>query len=391
MRLQDRLGLWGLSLSNCAWFHGASMGEVSALLPVIRKYRQRHPSIPVLLTATSPTGLARASGEVDHARLLPFDSPLWHRLALRRINPQFFAACEVELWPQLSRILQRRNVRQYLINARMTNRSAQRFRRWHALYSHVFGNLEKVFSAGTSTSEELINLGVPKHRIIDAGNTKFDVQEAAVPPEQAAELKAALVPNARFCVVLGSLRPGEEQVWFPAITRSIQDDLRITFIVAPRHQEKFSYFKARLVQHKIPFRSWSEPDNDFREDHARNRPVLLLDTLGLLNKVYSFCNLAFVGGTLLDGYGGHNPLEPAVYGVCVALGPYGSNISELVEMLRDEKAYLPVANQEEAFGVLKMVHARDAELHATGRRGREVWNKLKGVSSAIVDALPPLC
>jgi 3-deoxy-D-manno-octulosonic-acid transferase len=119
-RIWERYGRWNLSQSGVIWFHGASVGEILGLIPIIQKWRERHPAHCILVTATSATGLERAACCAHHTRLLPFDHPFWIRRALKNMRIEAFVFGETELWPALLEELQRRAVPLILVNGRLS-------------------------------------------------------------------------------------------------------------------------------------------------------------------------------------------------------------------------------------------------------------------------------
>jgi len=189
-------------------------------------------------------------------------------------------------------------------------------------------------------------------------------------------------------LVLGSLRPGEERYWFPGLA-AFRGGAPLNVVVAPRHQERFEYFAERLSAHGLAFRRRSgAAGSEFSSDPRQLAPdVVLLDTLGELERVYSFADAAFIGGSLVPGFGGHNPLEAAAYGVCVAMGPHCENVDDLIESLRERGGYIPLRTAEDAGALIARLSAGDAGLAAVGRQGREVWRLNSGAADRIMAAV----
>lgn len=387
-RVWERYGLWGIdSPDEVFWFHGASVGEVGGLLPVIDRCRTRFPQRKILLTATSPTGLERAAGKADYLRLLPFDNRLWLALALRRLKPRILVFGETELWPNMLAVLARAQVPMLLVNGRLSEFSRRYYGWLKPLVRDALRELSAIFVLNEKYQARFVEFGADPECVIVSGNAKYDSAPSVADCAQAAELKAVFFTNDPPVLVLGSLRPGEEAVWFPAVTRAFSDGVKVNVIVAPRHQEKTAFFAERLTACGLQYERWSE-----RKEQRAPAPtaVVLLDTLGDLEPAYSFADLAFIGGTLIPGIGGHNPLEAAAYGVCIALGPHCENIDDVAAGLEAAGGVRWVRGEADAVQLLRQVGARDAVLREAGERAQLVWRRHSGACEAIVDKIATL-
>jgi 3-deoxy-D-manno-octulosonic-acid transferase len=156
----------------------------------------------------------------------------------------------------------------------------------------------------------------------------------------------------------------------------------LTFVLAPRHQEKFEFYADFLSRLEIPFERYSELSGT-----PASKPVLLLDTLGQLERVYSFSAVSFVGGTLLSRYMGHNPLEPAMYGSCVVIGPYGATIAEVREDLLEAQGVLLIKSERDAEHVCELLLQQRATCESIGQKGRKVWLKHCGAADRIMEVV----
>ncbi len=376
IRLRERYGQWDLCLTDCVWLHGASMGEVRGLVPVIRKLRARFPNMPLLVTATSPTGLevVRDMDGVE-ARLLPFDAPVWMGKIFQSIKPKALVISETEMWPNLIYEAGQRNIPLLLVNARISDYSFPWYRRAKFILRPLLEACSVILATSIKSQERWVALGAPATNVRVSGNSKYDDSAAEMPPEEVRAFRAAFFDNQDPVLVLGSLRPGEEKWWFPAISQVLAQGRKFNTVVAPRHQEKFDYFARALDDHGIAFRR--------RSSAGRGCSVVLLDTVGELGRVYSFSSLAYVGGTLLD-YGGHNPLEPAVYGAGIVIGPCCRNIVDIVEQLEMARGCFRVKSVQELPEILRRLTDGDPLIVEVGRRAHEVWLKQHGAADEIV-------
>ena len=379
-RFPERLGFWGELPDAFIWLHGASVGEINGLLPLIPKIKALSPNVAIVLTATSPTGLERAENLVDYTRLLPFDSSLCLNLALRSKKVKLFCFGETEIWPSLLNTLSRREVPIVMVNATISDFTAFTYQKLKFILKPCFKDIKFFAVANKVSQQRLIRLGIPKEKILLTGNMKYDHAPSITSDKEAAALKLAYFTNENPVVVLGSIRPGEEFWWFSAIQK-FQN--RINFVVAPRHAEKFEYFKARLEGNSIQYFLWSE----YIENGTKGKPVLLLDAMGQLEKTYSFANLAFIGASLIIGIGGHNPLEAAAYGCCVAMGPYYNNLQQLVDTMIAEDAIMIVRDLKDIETILDDLLSGSTQIVKSGLLAKTFCEKQQGAVVQVTKVL----
>ena len=381
-KLSERFGAWeppAIGQERPLWFHGASFGEVNGLLPIIRALGKLEEHLPVLLSATSVTGLDVGGRVAQSIRLLPFDHPLWIKRALAKVSPRAFIFGETEVWPMLLDELTKRCVPCVLVNGRISDRAFPRYMRWKSFLEPRLKRLARICVSGEEARERFMALGAEAHQIVITGNAKYDLTPALTDRVAIQLFREQFFPDDRPVIVLGSLRPGEEQEWFPVLRSILEEHPRLGVIVAPRHKERFSFFSEQLAAHRISFRRRS----DFTTRNASNESVILLDTLGELASVYSFADAGFVGGTLRD-FGGHNPLEPAAHGAAVVLGPYFQNAGEVVARLRSERAVFELSDQESLRRLLLLIIGRDPSISEVRARGLEVWKSMQGATERVV-------
>jgi len=384
-RYGERLGAWGQVGGVDWWFHGASVGEVQGLLPLTRALKQARPTESTLLTSTSPTGLDRGADGFTHTRILPFDAPWAVRRALSSVNPQRFVLAETELWPTLLVELARRGVPCAIVNGRVSDYTFDRYKRARRLFAPLLQNFEHVCVASVEQGERFQQLGCPMERVIVTGHTKYDCEPVVKSAAARDALQREFIQeSARSLptVVLGSLRPGEEGYWFKACAEARQSGARFNLIVAPRHMEKVSFFQDAAASYGIPVSLLSAGG----QADGCSGSALIIDRMGRLEEVYSISQLAFVGATLVD-IGGHNPLEPAMYGVPVVVGPHVSVIREIVGEMREACGILEVSDSAQIQGVLARLVGQAGGLAEIGAKGESVWQRHRGASSRVLTRL----
>jgi 3-deoxy-D-manno-octulosonic-acid transferase len=304
---------------------------------------------------------------------------------MAHVVPERFVVTETELWPNLLDALLARGVPCSAVNGRISDYTI----RWYTLLKPLFGPLVGRFTTVCVSSPEQADrfraIGVPPERVIVTGHTKYDTSPSVETEEERRALRKAYFPEASESapiIVLGSVRPSEENGWLSACVEQWQAGSELKVIVAPRHAEKFEHFARVLSGTGRQWARWSDPDSV----RAGNHDVLLLDTMGRLEGAYSIAALAFVGATLVD-IGGHNPLEPAMYGVPVCVGPFVKNINEIVAEMLGRRGILSVNSSTAIRSTVSRVAHADPVLRQVGAEGRLVWERHRGATGRVITAL----
>ena len=384
-RYGERFGSWQAVEPVTWWFHGASVGEVQGILPIIESLRDAGSSERILLTATSPTGLDKGENWVDDVRLLPLDVGWCVRRALKQVVAERLVIAETELWPAFLYHALQAGIRCSIVNGRISDYTLSRYNFWCDLLTPLLQQCESVCVPNQEQRERYEDLGVAPERIVVTGHTKYDTTPKVSSDDQRRGIRRELFPGASgefSVVVLGSIRPGEEGLWFEGFERLWSSGARIKVVVAPRHAEKFDYFWGRMCETGRRVVRWSE----LADQRSVDSDMLLLDTMGRLEEAYSIADLAFVGATLVN-IGGHNPLEPAMYGVPVVVGPFTSVIRDVVTEMRNSGALCEIQREDDLHALLARVVSHDKGLSECGRRGSLVWERHRGASARVCSVL----
>lgn len=386
IRFAERFGGWQPFPAPVSWwFHAASVGEVQGILPLLRKVRERYPEQDSLLTCTSPTGLERAGNVVKNLRILPIDAPWCVWRALGHVEQPQMVFTETELWPELLRQALARGIGCHIINGRISDYTVAWYARLAPLLAPLLQQLSSVSVVDALQYQRFVELGVPRERLAVTGHTKYDVEVNRPSNEERETLRRGFFSNigsGEKIVTLGSVRPGEEGIWFDALQKVARDGSHVRCIVAPRHAEKFEYFARELDKRGMPYTRHSH------RQHAGSAPcsTVLLDAMGVLTQAYAASDLAFIGATLVD-IGGHNPFEAAVYGVPVCVGPYTSVISTLVDELERAQGVIKVSGCYDATEVLRQLTVAPAALEAIGASGGLVARRHQGAVDRVLSVV----
>lgn len=304
------------------WVHAVSVGETRAAAPLIRTILEAYPDCGLLLTHATPTGRATGAelfgGAVTQA-YLPYDLPLFVHLFLNRVQPRLGIFLETEIWPNLYAACQSRGVPIFLVNARLSERSASGYGRFPALVRAALGRLSGVAAQTEADAQRLVRLGAAGVEV--TGNLKFDQQPHADTYKRANALRALWGP--RFVWLAASTREGEETLILDALAKLDIPDLQL--VIVPRHPQRFDQV-ARLLED----RGLSYGRRSMEGPVAPGARVYLGDSMGELAAYYAACDLAFVGGSLLP-LGGQNLIEAMATGRPVLIGPHTFNFAEASE------------------------------------------------------------
>jgi 3-deoxy-D-manno-octulosonic-acid transferase len=390
--LAERLGKVPERLRNepderpVIWVHAVSVGEVLAVSRLLGELEHALPGHRILLSTTTRTGqdLARQRIGVNRVFYAPLDLPWATRAYLDALRPALLVLAETEFWPNLLAGCFRRKVPVAVVNARISDRSWPRYRALRGFWKRFLSRLNMVLAQSDLDAERLRALGCPEERVSVAGNLKFDIRAAQ--EAEATRLLRVLAPDAVF-VVAGSTLEGEESAVIAAHRSVLPQYPKLITVLAPRHPERFDYVAALLDASGVPWvrrSSWKGRESE-QLTPLRPGQIVLLDTIGELASVYSLASVAFVGGSLVQA-GGHNPLEPAQFGVPIVMGPHYANFRSITEDLRAHDA-LRIAHKENLWPVLDELLGDREAARAIGQRAREIFEQQAGATARCVDAI----
>ncbi|MEE3132531.1 MAG: lipid IV(A) 3-deoxy-D-manno-octulosonic acid transferase [Pseudomonadota bacterium] len=324
-RRGERLGFVHAAVPRqVVWFHTVSTGEALGAVPLIRSIKRALPDVPFLVTTTTPSGSVEVrkhlGAEVEHC-YCPYDFPKAVRRFMDSVEPRALVLMETELWPNTIRECRRRNVPVYLVNARLSERSATGYQRLTALMGSVLTNMTHIYCQYQDTADRFAALGVEREILSVTGSVKFDLQFPSDIDSRRAEFENNWQFGKRIWIA-GSTHPGEEEVVLQAHKRLLQQHRDLSLILVPRHPPRASEVVrlARTYGFDVAVLSSDPKPSD----------VLVGDEMGTLIYLYAAAEVAFVGGSL-DDTGGHNPIEAAIHGVPMIMGPNCINFAQVVQ------------------------------------------------------------
>ncbi|MBH0177327.1 MAG: 3-deoxy-D-manno-octulosonic acid transferase [Nitrospira sp.] len=347
------------------WVHAVSLGEAVAAAPLVKALHGRHPEYRYIVTTVTETGREaveqRLAGVAEH-RYAPLDLPWVVAGMIDRLRPALYLFVETELWPNLLWTLRARQVPVVLVNGRLSSRS---FRRQdvggiRALYRSVLQSISLCLMQSDRDRQRIVALGANPARAHTTGNIKFDQPLPDMSGESSLRRTFGLADQERL-ILAGSTHSGEEELLVSAYGQIVKAHPSAVLMLVPRHIERVDRVEAMIREAGFTAQRKSRIG-----DTAAGPRVIILDTRGELARAYREAVVAFVGGTLIP-VGGHNLLEPAVWGTPVLFGPYTDHCAEVAALLDEAGGGRRVTGVED---VVRCVSEWLADQHARDTAGQ---------------------
>src|SRR5208337_3483370 len=386
--VRQRFGAVPPALAGCnekpvIWVHAVSVGEVVASSEIVKALQQQFPSHRVLISTTTSTGqkLAAQRFGAENVFYFPLDFAFAIRPYLEVLRPKLVVVAETEFWPNFLRIAKRSGARIAVINCRISDRSLpgyKRLRSWlPRLLEKSLENVD-VFLAQTEEDERrLIEIGAPESKVTVVGNLKFDVAPPPSPAVVASLRESFSYSEASPVLVCGSTLEGEEGPLLSAFRNILANHPKAVMMLAPRHPERFPEVAALVEQ--LGFRLWRR---SLWSGEALTGGVLLVDSIGELAALDSLATVAFVGGSLVPR-GGHNILEPALYGVPVVTGAHYENFRDVVNFFASRNAVRVVGVADLPLVFMELIE-NHSECTTLGRNARAAFESQRGATARTI-------
>lgn len=323
------------SSNKTIWFHAASLGEYEQGLPVMEKIKEKFPNHKIVLTFFSPSGyeVRKNNSVADVTVYLPLDTKFNAQKFLSLVHPEKVFFIKYEYWPNYLAELKNQNIDTYLISGIF--REKQSFFKWYGgFYRKALKSFKYFFVQNGSSKELLQSIGFQNVKI--SGDTRFDRVVSILERDNSLAFIEQF-KNSKTTIVIGSSWPKDEELLLNYINQTAQE---VKFIIAPHNikPDQITNLKNQITKPTVLF---SEKENKNLADFE----VFIIDTIGILTKIYSYADIAYVGG----GFGNpgvHNILEPATFGVPIVIGPNYSHFAEASALVHQEGC-ISITNQTE--------------------------------------------
>lgn len=383
-RWGERFALYKKSFpQNVIWFHAVSVGEVEALFPLVKKIQREYPNATLLITTTTPTGSARVKAimrdSVEHV-YLPYDIPCGINRFMRCFKPRMAVIMETEIWPNLFAYCGKNEIPLYIINARLSEKSARGYQKIPGLISPALACVKSIAAQTQDDACRFAAIGAKTETVRTLGNIKFDVEVSNEVIQQGVQLKAELFAG-RFVWLIASTHKDEEAI-FLEIYKEIKSKIpELLLVIVPRHPERFVEVKKLCEQNQLAvvMRASGEICRPYDD-------VYLVDTMGELKMLYAASDVAFVGGSMVP-VGGHNILEAAAVGTPVLFGPYMANFKEIAEGVLRQDAAMQCQDEGEIINSMTALYVDAEYRQSLVEKGKVFVRQNQGATTRIFDML----
>ena len=366
------------------WVHALSVGEVRSALPFVQSLKKQKPGAKIIFTASTKTGYETAqqlfgSGKNSLVSLgyFPFDFYLSISRVSGIIEPDLVCLIETDYWPGFLHYMKQQRVPVVLINARLSKTSFNGYLRMGRFSSLFFSSLSHVMAQTPLDAHRFKAVGVPERCLSTMGNIKFDQPMVDLDESGILKLRSRFgIQEKELVWIAGSTHEGEEKILldvFAAVKKNIPN---LKLILAPRDPGR-----GEKLMGQMPF--LSHPPVLFSALAgalvSENHDLIILDQMGLLAAAYAVCDIAFIGGSLLP-FGGHNPLEPAMFGKPVLFGSHMTDFLEIADLLVDAKGAVRVETSSQIQASLEEILGSS---DLAGQMGAACYNVFSGNSGAV--------
>ena len=326
------------------WIHAVSVGEVQVAGQLMRAMRERDPGVRFVFSTTSSTGWKTAEREVTPDDVLiynPLDFGGCVKRALDAVNPRAVILTETEIWPNFIRALKKRGVPVYLVNARISDRSAPRYKALRWFFGEVFRCFTKIYAQSDLDAKRLTDAGADPASVQVTGSFKFDVAHRNETKER--ELRAWIGEG--DILLGGSTWPGEDVMMLETYRKVLERHPGVKLVIAPRHFEKADAVEANICaagfgcvrrsRNALSTQALSTKHQALSTKHqalSTKHSVYLCDTTGEMMGLFGIATVAFVGKSLCE-HGSQNMIEPCLCGVATVVGPYTENFRPVMSDL----------------------------------------------------------
>lgn len=356
------------------WIHCSSVGEINLSEPLIKKLLDKREE-RILLTLFTDTGINVAKekfGKNERVDIFyfPLDDKKNIKSILNKINLNLLILIETEIWPNLIKEVGKKT-KIIIVNGRISDKSLSRYKLLKNYLKSLFLYITKFYMQSEEDSKRIIEIGAQKERVETLGNIKFDIKFPEYTKQEKEELIRFFSVDGRKVFTAGSSRTGEYEVLLDTF-KKLKNTL---LILVPRHIERTPQVEEIIKQYGFSYKKFS----DIEKEKNEKTDIIIVDKIGLLRKIYSITDVAFVGGTLVN-IGGHSLLEPLFYGKTPIFGPYLQNVKEISNEILQLQLGYKVNNSSEFLTTIDKVEQNQ-------NRSKEKIKNLFEKNSQITDKI----
>lgn len=380
----QKLGFYNKNFKgeNTTVFHAVSVGETNALVDTVKAYKAKFPDRKIVITNTTKTGHDIAckvfKDIADEVAYFPFDFCFSVNSFFSTYKPDKIIIAETEIWPAFVYEANKKGIKIYIANGRISPHSYEGYMKFSWIFKNVLCLYEKIFMQTKADAQRIKDIGAPEEKVEFMGNLKFDISRNLSQDEQN-NLRARFHINYPV-LIAASTHEGEDEIALNTYKKLKEKHQNLKMLIAPRHPQRFESVFALIQKYGFSNGKVSENANFDEFD------IILGDTMGELAKFFSFCTVAYIGGSFF-GPGGHNPLEANIWNKPVVSGPNVANFKDIYEILTKKGAAVVAKDEEQFFKALDLWFSDLTELEKASAFAGEVFAENRGAVQFLINRL----
>jgi len=360
-------------IKNPFIIHCVSVGETLSVVPFVKKFSELI-NKDIVFTTTTDTGWAVASDKVKSyvkkIDYFPFDFIFSVIMFYTIYKPSCIILTETEIWPNVIFIAKLKNIPIFIINGRISDRSFPKYKTFNFFFK-TFLDYPYFLMQTESSKSRVIEMGALPEKTVVVGNIKYDV----VLPQNIYKKADFGFNEEDFVFLAGSTHDGEENIILNTFIRLKKKYQHLKLIIAPRHPERFFVVEKILIENDETYVK--------RTENKKVENIMILNTIGELKNVYAICDIAFIGGSLVN-IGGHNIIEPAIFEKPVLFGPFMSNFRDISEEFINNGAAIVVDNNNFYEVISTLIESETLRLEM-GKKAKQIVLRNTGSVNRTID------
>ena len=386
---KQRLGFYSQKIKDkvkiqrpFVWIHAVSVGEIKAAQGIISSFKEKSPEKRILISTVTSTGNALAcqlACENDLVIYFPFDLTWIIKKTLKFFQPRLILIMETELWPNLFIYAARKRIPVVIVNGRISDQSFPLYRAAAFIFGLVLKNVALFCMQTELDSQRIIHIGAQSDKVKVIGNLKFDAKEKNIRSDCKVIRFIKQQEKSNF-IVAGSTHKKEEEIFVRVFTRLKLKYPHLCLLLAPRHPQRAE--EIRSITKKYA-QSVLISEIKKREIILSPDKILILDVMGILNKIYEFADIVLIGGSFVP-FGGHNPIEAAVYGKPIIFGKYMFNFAQIAEIFLSHNASICADSENELYKHLDSLLCNAFKRQQLCKQAKDVVLKNKGAAQRLM-------
>ncbi|MEA3279980.1 MAG: 3-deoxy-D-manno-octulosonic acid transferase [Thermodesulfobacteriota bacterium] len=374
------------------WVHALSVGEVLSSIKLVKGLKAGLNCRDIVFSVSTKTGFEIANKllkeHVDSIFYFPYDLLISVKHIARQVAPGLVLIVESDIWPNFLSEMTKREIPVILVNARLSERSFSGYSKIPFFSKRLFSFFTTICVQSDEDAFRFSLLGVPSNKIIITGNIKFDQEYDFVPETEIDKLKQIMhIKPYQKILLAGSTHKGEEEIICDAVARVKKRFAGIFLIIAPRDPERAGSV-CRICKAAGLFAVTMSDLENIEPDAQPDTEIdaIIVDKIGILRRLYTLADMAFIGGSLVKS-GGHNPLEPAAYSKPIIFGHDMSDFRDIAHLLVESGGAVRVQDAESIYSVVSKLLTDSQEAGKMGNRALKVFNANKGAVEKTLNAV----